>query len=165
MGYAVEIKEREAVLVVSTRLRVALSEMGEVLSRTFGEIYAHLAANGVEPAGPPFAIYAGEPAPGEPWDVEICAPISRPVEAPPGYRTQTIPGGPVARVVHRGPYEMIGPAYDALSEWVGQHGRTFTGPPREIYMSEPDTPPERIETIVEWPVSEAPVPTGSGAKR
>jgi effector-binding domain-containing protein len=44
-------------------------------------------------------------------------------------------------------------AYDAISRYVAGHALTFTGPPREFYLSEPDVPPDEIRTLIEWPVS------------
>ena len=95
------------------------------------------------------------------WEADICAPAAHAApDAPSGYVFQTIDGGLVATTLHRGPYAGIAPAYGAISDWVKDHGFAFAGPPREIYMSEPDVPEEAIETVVEWPVVRAKVLTG-----
>jgi len=158
MGHEVKIGQRDAILVVSKRLPVRLSEIGSVISQAFGEVYGHLGASGVESDGPPFIIYHGSPAGGEPFDIEVCAPVVRAIDPPIGWRVDELPAGTFATLVHVGPYDTIGAAYDTLSEWIGSHELAIAGPPREVYLSEPDTPPDQIRTIVEFPVSGARTP-------
>ena len=55
---------------------------------------------------------------------------------------------------------MVEAACDTLTAWIGARDLAIAGPPREVYLSEPETPPEQVRTIVEFPVVEvaAPVP-------
>ena len=46
--------------------------------------------------------------------------------------------------------------------WPAEHGYAIAGPPREVYLSEPETPPEQIRTIVELPVEEVDAPVTAG---
>jgi effector-binding domain-containing protein len=46
-----------------------------------------------------------------------------------------------------------------VAEWIKEHGLAASGPVREIYLSEPGTVANEIETILEWPVRRVPVPT------
>jgi len=154
MGREVKVGRREAALVVSKRLPVRLSEIGDVLGAAFGEVYGHLQSRGVEPEGPPFVIYHGMPSGDDPFDVEICAPITRTTKPPAGWQVQELPAGTFATLVHVGPYDTVAAAYQTLTEWIGAHGLAAAGPPREVYLSEPDTPPAQVKTIVEFPVSE-----------
>jgi effector-binding domain-containing protein len=160
MTYEINLEQRDPTLVLSKRVPVRISEIGGVLGRTFGELYGHLAAAAVDPSGPPFVIYHSQPGTDERWDVEICVPVSRAMGSPAGCTLREVPGGTVVRLLDRGPYETIAAAYDTLRSWVVEHRRDFSGPPREIYLSEPETPPNEIETIVEWPVSEENMPVG-----
>jgi effector-binding domain-containing protein len=61
-----------------------------------------------------------------------------------------------------GPYDTIGSSYAELLAWPGEHGYAMAGPPREVYLSEPETPPEQIRTIVELPVVEVAAPVAAG---
>ncbi len=162
MGHEVKVGRREAILVMSKRLPVRLSEIGGVISTAFGEVYGYLAEQGGEPEGPPFVIYHGMPEADDPFDVEICAPIRRVTGPPAGWQVQELPAGLFATLVHVGPYDTLGTAYETLTAWIGTHELAVTGPPREVYLSEPETPPEQVKTIVEFPVSEvaSPVPAG-----
>ena len=154
MGHEVKVGRREAILVMSKRTPVRLSEIGGVISTAFGEVYGHLGRQGVEPDGPPFVIYHGMPEADVPFDVEVCAPITRATDPAAGWQVQELPAGQFATLVHVGPYGTLGTAYEALTEWIAAHELEVTGPPREVYLSEPGTPPEQVKTIVEFPVSE-----------
>jgi effector-binding domain-containing protein len=162
MGHEVKVGRREAILVMSKRLPVRLSEIGGVISAAFGEVYGHLGRRGVEPDGPPFVIYHGMPESDAPFDVEICAPTTRATDPPAGWQVQELPAGTFATLVHVGPYDTLGTAYGTLTAWIGAHELAIAGPPREVYLSEPETPPEQVKTIVEFPVSEVATPVAAG---
>ena len=158
----VRIRQRGPALVVSKRLAVGHSEIGGVLGTAFGEVYGHLVTRGIASDGPPFVIHHGTPMVDDPLDVEICAPVARPTDPPAGWQMRELPAGTFVSLLHLGPYDTISAAYEALTAWLGTHDLAMAGPPREVYLSEPETPPEEIRTIVELPVVElaAPVTTG-----
>ena len=59
----------------------------------------------------------------------------------------------MATTMHRGPYEQISPAYHTLAGWIAQNGYEIAGPPREIYLNDPQTvAQEELLTRVEYPV-------------
>jgi effector-binding domain-containing protein len=153
MEREVKVGPRGTEIVVSKRMPVRLSEIGPAMGAAFGEVYGFLGARGVDPHGPPFVIYHGAPSGDDPFDIEICAPVVRETEAPAGWQTQVLPAGLFATLLHVGPYDTIGAAYEAVAAWVDAHGMAFAGPPREVYLSEPSTPPDQVRTIVEWPVT------------
>lgn len=158
MEREVRIGRREATLVLSRRPVVRLSEIGTVLGSAFGEVYGYLEAHGVEPKGPPFVIYHGTPVADDPFEVEVCAPVGRATDGPPGWSIRELPAGTFATMLHVGPYETVGSAYDTMTTWLGAHDLTVMGPPREVYLSEPGTPPEQIRTVIEFPVAAAAAP-------
>jgi len=60
-----------------------------------------------------------------------------------------VPAGPVAWVLHRGPYEEVHVAYHARTAWMLEHGHGAGGPIREIYRNDPSTvAPADLETEV-----------------
>lgn len=155
MVHEVKLRERDAALVVSKRLPVRLSGIGDALGRAFGEVYGHLGAAGAVAGGPPFVIYHGHPVADEPFDIEICAPVTQVANPPGGWQMQELPAGSFVSLLHVGPYETLGIAYDTLTGWVRAHDLVIAGPPREVYLSEPGTPPEAVNTVVEFPVMRA----------
>ena len=158
MGHEVKVGRREATTVMSRRLQVTLPTIGGVLQAAFGVVYEHIGAHAVEPNGPPFVIYHGSPHGDDPFDVEICAPVAHAPSAPAGWRIQELPAGTFATLLHTGPYDTLGAAYETLTTWLGEHDVTIVGPPREVYLSEGDTPPEDVRTIIELPVADVGAP-------
>jgi len=43
----------------------------------------------------------------------------------------------MATAVHKGPYEASEAIYNDLFAWVEAHGKTITGPIREVYLIDP----------------------------
>lgn len=163
MGHRIRVEARDAILVISKRWTVRLDAIGPAIGGTFGELYGYVALVGVEPAGPPFLVCHSSPLPDGTMDVEVCCPIARPIDPPPGCGVGYVPGGTFATLVHRGPYETVGAAYAKLGTWAGRHHRDLVGPPREIYLSRPGTRAADIRTMIEWPVGEARVPVDTSA--
>ena len=147
-----KVRELGTLLVLSRRRMVRLSDIGSVISQSFSEVYGAVGPLGAASAEP-FIVYHGRPGAGDPpFEIEICAPVNRPIEALPGWQLQELPAGTFASVLHVGPYDHLGTAYDELESWIGREGYAIAGPPREVYLSEPSTPPDDIRTVVEFPV-------------
>ena len=86
-------------------------------------------------------------------DVEVVVPISGPAEENEEITCYEIPTETVACVVHRGPYDSVTPAYEALYAWIEEHDKVITGPIREIYLNDPaEVGPEEILTQICVPV-------------
>jgi effector-binding domain-containing protein len=156
MQTEVQLQHRDRAVIFSRLVEVRLSQIGTVLSTSFQEAYGYMASHRVTPTEPPFVIYHGSPGVTDlPFRVEICVPIRAPLDPPEGWRLADLPGGTFASVVHVGPYDSVGAAYDELQDWIAGHGHVIAGPPREVYLSPPSTPPAEIRTIVEFPVTPA----------
>jgi effector-binding domain-containing protein len=105
------------------------------LGAAFGEVMQALSAQGLGPVGPPigryvptaqgFIVEAGFPT------TAAVTPVGRvvPIE---------LPGGPAARLLHRGDYSTIAPAYDAVRAWLEAEGYVPAGEPWEAYLDGPD---------------------------
>ena len=161
MGYEVRVKEVPASTVIAKRLEVAADGIGAAIQGTLTEVYAWVARSELEPAGEPFVIYHQRPSAGRGWHIQVCAPVSGPMRAPTGYVIEEIPATTVATTTHVGPYDKLAAAYAEIEGFIRTHELDVAGPPRETYLSEPDTPPSQTVTRIEFPVSRVPmiVPT------
>ena len=61
----------------------------------------------------------------------------------------SLPGGRVVRTVHRGSYEHLAAAHDAVHRWCADNGQTVAGPRWEIYGDWREDESE-LETEVVW---------------
>jgi len=88
-------------------------------------------------------------------DIEVAFPISEVIEIPGDeeIRVYELPGGKMAKVVHKGPYEECILTYEKLFSWVAEKGKRIVGPIREIYLNDPqEVPPEEILTEIYAPI-------------
>lgn len=109
-------------------------------------------------AGPFLAIYHDMEYREKDVDMEVAIPISQdiPLEAPVTIRD--LPGeDTVATTIHRGPYDTIGQAYQALTTWCESNGYELAGPDREVYLTSPPeaTDPADYVTELQQPVKKA----------
>lgn len=147
------IGESPARLVLYQHRVATLEDLPATIGRAFGELYERIGDAHVEPAGEPFVIYLDSSRPGVRWEVDICAPVSAPVHESADFGLMKMPAQRVVSFLHVGPYQDLRRAYDAIERYVREQGLTVSGPPREIYLSEPDVPPAEVRTLIEQPIT------------
>lgn len=144
MTYDVEIVERTPEDTAVVCGRVAHDGVGAFIGAAFGEVMAAVGA--VPIVGPPFCRMDMT---GDEFLLEVGFPVAEPIAATGRVVPSTLPGGEVATVLHRGPYDQVAPAYFAIEAWLREHGYESTGAPWEAYLDGPEAPEPR--TIVSWP--------------
>lgn len=115
----------------------------------FERLYREAAARGLTQAGPIQMLYHDEAFHPECSDVEAQMVVA--ADSP---DVKVKPACLCAAVRHRGPYERLQYAYDALCAWLGDHTEyRMCGPAMDRYFGDPDnTPPDQLETGVLFPV-------------
>lgn len=115
----------------------------------FERLYREAEARGLTQAGLIQMLYHDEAFNPERSDVE-----AQMVVAQDGPDVKVRPACTCAAVQHRGPYEDLHLAYDALCTWLGEHTEyRMCGPAMDRYFGDPDnTPPDQLETGVLFPV-------------
>ncbi|MFH1330544.1 MAG: MerR family transcriptional regulator [Actinomycetota bacterium] len=123
------------------------------IGELIGDGFAGLGMAGAMIAGVPVAVSHDPEFFPESIDVERVYPVPSgvkgPVSTPAGriLEPRLVPGGEVAVIVHVGPYEAVGESYQALADWIGQHGYRVSGPCRELYLSSPMEPGQAVTEI------------------
>lgn len=151
------VKRTEPMTVAFLSTRGAYGQVPEGFDRLYGFASAH----GLIPTGSPHAVYLTPPELPEAeaaW--ELWAPVAAPAETREadehGLGVKEVPGKTVAWVMHMGPYETIAPTYEGLMRWIAENGHVISGPPEEIYFSDPDqVPAEEYLTEVQIPIDGA----------
>ena len=115
----------------------------------FARLYREAEARGLAQAGPIQMLYHDEEFSHEHSDVE-----AQMVVAQDGPDVKIKPAYTCAAVQHRGPYENLHLAYNALCGWLAEHTEyRICGPAMDRYFGDPDsTPPDQLETGVLFPV-------------
>jgi AraC family transcriptional regulator len=86
-------------------------------------------------------------------DVEVAVPVSAKVEGSGDVECYELPGGTMAKTIHKGPYEECESTYEKLFAWIAQSGKTVAGPIREVYLNDPNqVSPEEIMTEIYAPI-------------
>ena len=86
-------------------------------------------------------------------DVEVVVPIAKDIPETADIKIYELPGGSMAKIVHKGPYEHCQPTYQKLFSWIEHRNKTITGPLREVYLNDPnEVKPEEILTEIYAPV-------------
>ena len=155
-GHGVSIVEVQTVLVAGIRRRGSYSLIPVMIM----ELFAFLAERGICPAGGPVylwhegtveAAFAADAA--GTADIEIVVPVAGRFPPAGDISCYQLPGGRMARVIHRGPYQECTTTYERLFRWIGEEGLQITGPAREIYHNDPrEVKPEEILTEILVPV-------------
>jgi effector-binding domain-containing protein len=153
--------EPQPTLAARIQQPMAGLDLASAFDRYLPAVAGRVQELGGQMAGAPFGRYhAFGP---DQVDVEIGIPIAAPVEGAPALASMPageigaseLPGGPVARTIHRGSYDGLSAAHDALHEWIHeQPGVDDAEGPWEAYVDDPTTveEPSELRTEITWPL-------------
>ncbi|HET9650209.1 MAG TPA: GyrI-like domain-containing protein [Microlunatus sp.] len=146
----VELDEQPTAVI---RAVIATNEIVAFFDRAFGAVMQTLAAQGVAPAGPPFALYHGMPT--DTIELEAGFPVAAAVEPAGDVVPGTLPGGRAVQAMHQGPYDTLPTTYAEVRQRLAEEG--FEPGPHvwECYLTDPQEQPdpETWQTLVVWPAA------------
>ena len=152
----VSVVEVKPQWVLGLRKRGTYAQIGPMIA----EVYKHAIARKISVQGCPMfvchetpkqAMRANEESNA---DVEVAVGVYEQVEGAGDVTCYELPGGQMARIVHKGPYETCAATYRALFAWIAQHRKKVVGPTREVYLNNPaKVPPEEILTEIYAPIA------------
>lgn len=140
MNYEIKMTEESEQPVLSVRTRTAVANLPQELGKAYGAVMSYLAEIGEQASGMPFAAYYNMDM--ENLDVEMGFPISKPMAGKGDVKQSSIPAGKQASCMHKGPYDKMAPAYEAMTKWIADNGYTPTGVCYEFYFNSPMEVPE-----------------------
>ena len=165
-GFATfEIREREVAerMVLTEQRHVLVPELSRWIGETTRRLVGAAEACGGA-AGPMFVVYHGEVNEDSDGPVEVCVPVGGgPAdEAWPATRREPAHREAYTRLVKaQVEYPQILSAFDAVAHWIGSHGRSVAGSPREVYFADWDAagPADEVCDVA------FPIDRGGGADR
>lgn len=133
---------------------VPVMELVGFFDASFTSLSRVLTSQGVGVTGPAFGLYHAPP--GDTVDLEVGFATERAIRPEGDVTPSTRPGGPVARVVHQGGYDALGPSWQQLEAWIRLQGLTPGSPLWEVYVTKPspDMNPDDLRTELNWAVAE-----------
>ena len=108
------------------------------------QVWANVRWSGTGPKGRNVMLYLDDVP-----HVEVGVELDQPAEVEPPVIRSALPAGEIAMTVHRGPYEGLGDAHEAVLRWCHDNGRQPTRQRWEIYGHHHDDPAQ-LETEVYW---------------
>ena len=151
---------------VALRHTTAIAGLPALVDAGFPRLFAHLAARGVAPAGPPFIRYRTMSAEG--MDVDLGLPYPPDVDDDAGWSdgdvsVERLPAGRYAHVVHTGPYDGLVDTHAGLEAWAERTGQVLDsdlGARVEHYLTDPRAEADAATWIteVEEPLAFGPAP-------
>ncbi len=142
VSYEVEVRElkEQPYVVQRGECKNEPAAVGAKLSELLPAVAGYLAAKGVDMVGPPFTRYLVMTD--ERIELEGGCPTAETIAVEGELRAGAHPAGPAAVTMHVGPYEKLGEAHDAVTEWAKANGREVAGPAWEVYWTDPGSEPD-----------------------
>jgi effector-binding domain-containing protein len=150
--YEVRVKDVPAQHVAAIRRTTTLETIGPDIADSFTRI--RRALEGATMTGSSFVVFNDVIDEEGGGDIEVAAPVAVAFEDTADVRGEELPATTVAWTVHRGPFDEVGPAYHTVAGWIQEHGHEVAGPPREVYLTDPDETPDEADylTEVQFPI-------------
>jgi effector-binding domain-containing protein len=149
----IERVELQPRTLLGVRDVVRLTELSNFFGTAFDAAAAELVRLGVAPAGPPIALYTGNPS--DTVDVTAGYPVAVPVEGTPSFVVVDLAGGPAVQTIHIGSYDTLADTYTEIVEWLTKEKLTPTSQVWEEYLLGPDSgaSPAEWQTRIVFPVA------------
>ncbi|MCK9441826.1 MAG: GyrI-like domain-containing protein [Methanothrix sp.] len=152
----ISVVDEKPQMVAGMRRRGHYKEIAKMLPALF----EYVMGRGARIAGPPLYLWhetsvedAQRADEAGNADIEVCVPIAEKIPENDDIKCYELFGGRMAKIVHKGPYEACGPAYERLFAWLLENDLKLTGPIREAYLNDPrEVAPEEILTTIYAPI-------------
>ena len=151
MSDSIELKNIEKVLIAGIRMKGRYSDCGKG--------FAQLGKSaGWNIAGKAMCLFYDEGYREEDADFEVCFPVKKTVKKE-GIDCRELPKCRCLSLIHRGPYDQVGPTYRQLIDYAKEKGLQLVGPCREVYIKGPGMifkgNPEKYITEVQFPIADS----------
>ena len=153
MEYEVKLLDLPAQPVLIMRSVLPVGKLPEFFGKAFGGVMAYLGEIGEAPTGMPFGAYYNLDM--NALEVEAGFPVAHKLPDRGEIQCKEIPAGKFISTIHRGAYDTMAPAYEAMTEWARTNHLEPSGVAYEYYLNDPSEDPSIVaETEVRFPVRE-----------
>ena len=151
MAISVNVQTVHPRKLAAVRCEVAPGAVGSSWGPALGKVWEYIRSRpGLWVGGHNIFLYHHPKQPGAPISCEFAVEVTRLFEtAGEVYSTET-PAGEAAVAVHRGPYNRMNEAYDAIEKWMAANRRESAGHSWEIYGDPTPQPADTETTMVHF---------------
>jgi DNA-binding transcriptional MerR regulator/effector-binding domain-containing protein len=128
-AYEVQEKSVDPLLIAGVRMKGRYSDCGKgfaKIGRAFGRLIA----------GPCLLLHYDAEYKEDDADFEACMPV-RSAKSVDGVSVRQLPAARCVCLVHKGPYDQLGPSYEKAIRYAKDKGYTIASPTREVYLKGP----------------------------
>lgn len=125
-------------LYVEKTSSMAPDEIGRAMGEAFGAVWGFMQDHAIAPAGGALSVYYDFDMTQMDFRAGFVVAPDDLAKAEGAVKGDVTPAGPVARFVHKGPYETVGADYDLLMAWLEKEGLKMAVPAWEVYLNDPD---------------------------
>ncbi len=151
MNTVCELKNRQAMDVLSVRTVCPVTQLPQVLGQTYAKIEAYLARLGKTPIYAPFVVYYNMDM--DALDIDVGFPVEPNLPGEGEILSHEMAAGAALTATYTGPYDRMQEAYAAIDTWAGEHAAQRSGVVYEFYHNDPTvTPPEQLVTEIVFPL-------------
>lgn len=135
------LKPRKVTLVPMSVLTVTdtamtAADIGPILSKNYGELFSFISSQKLQ-SGKIMAFYYSSH---QPFIMDAAVEVNEiPATLTGRIKGRIIKGGDAIVVHYQGPYDQVGVAYTAITNWLNENNKTATRPPFEVYLNDPYT--------------------------
>lgn len=143
-NYVVEELSVESFYYIAVQDTCAVADLQPKMDEMFGKLMAHSQTEGIEPTGPPFAIYHSWDGSGTRFSTGM--PVANMTEGKGEVSGAESYAGNVLKVTQTGSYETSEEAHMAVDKYAQENGKEITGSPWEVYV----VGPQQEEDASKW---------------
>lgn len=144
--------ELPAGMAITISDSVAMEGFHDFFAMAYPALFAYAAESGQAPAGAPYAKYYNWEESKKIW-VEAGIPVAAPIPSKDNMIFVELPATKAVMASHFGPYDSVGPTWDAIMNYASENGLESNGAPWESYVNDPEmVETQDIQTDIYWPV-------------
>jgi AraC family transcriptional regulator len=147
MNYKITKKKIAETPFLFMHSQVKPEGISEALGSMFGPVFHFATTQGIPFAGRPTARYVSY-GPGL-VTIEAGMPIVSPADGEGDIKVGSLGGGDVATTIHKGPYDTLNQAHEAIQRWMDANNEESNGAPWETYLTDPGEIPDPAEWLTE----------------
>jgi AraC family transcriptional regulator len=147
MSYEITKKTIAETPFLYMKKQVKPDEIATALASMLVPVFQYATANGIPFAGPPTARYVSF-GPGM-VTIEAGLPVVGSVDGEGEIMIGSLVGGEVVSTIHKGPYDTLNLAHEAVQAWMIGNGEEASGAPWESYITDPGEVPDPAEWLTE----------------